>query len=68
MKLFASTDHKGFWPVGSASIVVAEDEANARALLDAALIERGLGIDEPYTLKEVDTATPAAIILCDGNY
>lgn len=67
MRLFACTDHPGFWPVGVASIVVAEDEQQATDLLLAALEARRLRVAS-FTLTEIDLTTPSAIILCDGDY
>ncbi len=69
MKVYTCTDHDGFYPVPRASVVVAEDEAEARRLLDAALKEWGLKphADEPYTLRELPH-TPAAHVLSDGDY
>lgn len=67
MRLFVCTDHASHYPVGCASVVVAEDEASARELLDAALREHRLEPDD-YTLGEVATDTPTALVLNDGNY
>lgn len=70
MKLYVCNDHDGFWPVGVASVVLAESEDQARELLDAELQKRGLRshIDEPYTLEQVPQTKPKALVLCDGNY
>lgn len=67
MKLFTCTDHDSIWPVGVASIVLAESEDNARELLTAELCERSLG-NKPFTLQEVAIDKPQAIVLKDGNY
>jgi hypothetical protein len=66
-RLFTCVDHATKWPVGGVSIVVAKDEAEARALLQASLEERGLGAPE-FTLQEVDMMTPGAHILHYGDY
>ena len=66
MKLFVSTDHPAVWPTGVASIIVAENEDEARALLNTALHERRLY--GPFTLREVSLTEPAAHVLCDGDY
>lgn len=70
MKIYVCTDHDGHWPVGVASVIVAEDEAQAQALLDAALIEHGLRTSEkyPYTFQELDVSAPHAQVLLDGDY
>lgn len=69
LRVWTCTDHKGHWPVGAASLVVASTERQARALLIEAL--RASGIIQPegdFTLKEIDCATAAAYVLNDGNY
>ena len=70
MKLFICTDHASVWPVGGASVVVAEDRERAVSLLDAALRERHLkdSSEQPYTLTEVALDMPQAIVLRDGDY
>lgn len=68
MKVYVCTDHEGFWPVGVASIVVANDGVEATELLYTALRARGLTQDIPFTLCEVDTSTPKAEIFRDGDY
>lgn len=70
MRVFTCTNHPQHYPVGCASVVVAETEEEARTLLDARLIERGLvpSTEHPYTLQELETGTPSAVMLCDGNY
>lgn len=66
MRVFTCDDHAGHW-VGVASVVVAPDEPTARDLLRQALTARGLK-DEAFTLTEIDTAQPQAIVLQDGDY
>ena len=69
MKLFTCDNHAGHWPVGAASIVIAESETDARYLLDEELLSRSLDPgNPPYTLKEVDMTKPQAIVLDDGDY
>lgn len=70
MRLFTCTDHDLHYPVGCASIVIADNEAHAIELLDAALIGKGLKpfSQEPYTLIEIDLSKPQAVILRDGDY
>ena len=69
MRLYVCTDHAGFWPVGTASLVVARDEDEARVLLDGALLARKLSpsAEHPYTLREIPLDAPAAHILHDGD-
>ena len=67
MKVYICTDHDGHSPIGVASVIVAADEAAARDLLASELFGRDL---EPskFTLQELDTTTPGAHILRDGEY
>lgn len=68
LKLWTCTDHKSHF-VGGASIVLAKTENAARAMLIEQL--RACGIPQPkgdFTLVEIDTALPQAIVLHDGNY
>lgn len=68
MKLWTCTDHETHWPVGGGSIVMADTAEQAADLLYAALEKSGLRKGEPFTLQEVDTSKPFALVLCDGNY
>jgi ABC-type nitrate/sulfonate/bicarbonate transport system substrate-binding protein len=67
MHLWVCTDHDCHWPVGCASIVLAEDEQMARVLLDAALVQHGLKPNN-YTLTEVPLDQARAVVLNDGEY
>lgn len=67
-RVFTCTDHAGHWPVGVASVIVANDAAEAKSLLDAELVRHGLDPHEPYTLAEMDMSKSSAPILCDGDY
>lgn len=70
MKIFTCVDHDYHYPIGVASVVVAENEEQAKDLLDNQLREHGLreSEEEPYTLKEISAETHRAYILRDGNY
>lgn len=70
MRLFVVTDHDSYWPVGSASVIVAENEKQAHNLMDAALVADGLKpwLDDPYTLVEISLDKPQAKILVNGEY
>lgn len=69
MRVFYSTDHTGFWPVGVCSVVVAEHEDQARDLLRRELIAHKLDPDkQEFTLHEIDTTQIHATILLDGEY
>ena len=66
MNVYYSNDFTGIWPVGTAAIVVAESEEEARKLLDRKLGDIGLVFDG--TLVLVDDTVAEAIVLRDGNY
>lgn len=69
MKVFYSNDFRGHWPVGTAAIVVAKDQDEARRLLIIQAKFRGLDLsDDDFTLKELSTDWRGAVILADGNY
>lgn len=65
---FACNDHDSHFPVGCASVVVAEDEDQARKLLDIQLIANGLKPFElkPYTFQTITRGE--AVILVNGDY
>lgn len=67
MKLFTCVDHRGHWPVGVASIVLARDEGEARRLLEQVLLEDGLDTSD-FTLREVAIDRPKAVLLANGEY
>ena len=67
MNVYTCTDHDGYWPVGAASIVVAENEEEARTLLREKLVSMDLDPDG-FTLQVLDTSTPKAVVLRDGDY
>ncbi len=74
-KLYTCIDHDVMYPVGGASVVIAENIDRAYDLLNEALEREGLNGDDkdPYCLMEVPdckikTKTPRAVILNNGNY
>ncbi len=68
LKLFVCTDHDGIWPVGVCSVVVAENEEQARGLLQAKLPEFGLDPNKPFTLQPRHIDRPVAYVELDGDY
>lgn len=68
MKLFTCTDHAVHWPVGGASVIVAETKERAEHLLRLALLEHGLKDASELTLTEVPLNLETAIVLRDGDY
>ena len=67
MNVYTCVDHGGHWPVGVASVVVAQSEYRARQLLEAALSKEGLS-HRGFTLQELDTSKAHAVILNNGDY
>lgn len=67
MKAWVCTDHDSVW-VGGASLILAENEEEARELFEAALRETHLQPDKGYTLIPVDITKSQAIVLRDGDY
>lgn len=68
MNVYTCTDHDGFYPVGVASVIVASNEHEAREVLSNALADGGLDHRVPFTLTQLNTHVPNAVILCDGDY
>jgi len=70
LKVFVCDDHDGFYPVGVSSIIVAKDRRQAKKLLNEQLkiFRLETSKDCPYTLREIPTDSPIAIIINDGNY
>jgi hypothetical protein len=67
MYVFTCNDFEGFYPVGTAAVVVANNEEEAKKMLIDELDKRGLPQTDP-TLTFVHTLSPSVHILCDGNY
>lgn len=67
LKVFTCNDHDGFYPVGVASVIVAQTEEEAAELLKVELRKRELGTDD-FTLIELDMSISRAVVLQDGNY
>lgn len=69
LRTYVVDNHDGIWLSGK-SIVFAPDPEAARTLLDKALTEDGLQpyAKHDYTLREVDTSAPRAIIIDNGDY
>jgi len=66
MKVWTCNTFWGHWPVGTAAVVIAETEADARALLDAEIRRGGL-----RGLRADDVLVPlssGARVLRDGDY
>lgn len=69
MKVWISSDFEGHYPVGTAAVIVAKNEKEAKRLLIEAAAPGGLVLNaEDFDVEEVDLTKPGATILCDGNY
>jgi hypothetical protein len=70
MKVWTCNDFQGLYPVGSAAVIVAETEVEARKELDGQLWLMMLkqDPDQPYHLVELPLDYPNVVILVDGNY
>lgn len=69
MQVYTCTTFEGFWPVGTAAVVVAPTRAQAVTILNARLKAHGLKPDVTMgDLQLVDLSRPGAAILRDGNY
>ena len=69
MKVYTNNKFEGYWPVGSAAVVVAPSRPAAAGLLQAKL--KHIGLDQgvsPTDMVEIATDDPEAHILHDGNY
>lgn len=69
MNIYTCTKFNGFYPVGTAAVVVANTARFAAAQLNYELAELGLN---PTAKQEdmvlINTDAPNVVILCDGNY
>jgi hypothetical protein len=65
MKVFYSNDFEGMWPVGTAAVVVAEDEQDAKLLLGAEIKWTN---NRDFTVQELDLSERKAVILNNGDY
>lgn len=69
MRVYYCTNFDGYWPVGTAAIVVAKSPHKAALLLESTLegISLGQSIDEK-DMHLVGTKEENVLILRDGNY
>jgi len=67
MKVFISNDFEGYWPVGSAAVIIADNEEQARELLNERVRLISGKAHNEFTLIELELYEQC-IILCDGNY
>lgn len=71
MKIFTCNDFIGFWPVGTAAVIIAKNQSQAKKLLVKKLEEINLAeknIEQYFTIQEVNQEKPHVVILRDGDY
>jgi hypothetical protein len=68
MKLYACTDFVGKWPVGTAAVILADTDEQARELLRIELKAAGLGNQNDFRLYKIPQTKCMAVILLDGDY
>ena len=68
MKIWTNKKFTGFYPVGTAAVVVARDAESATEYLNLFLAEAGLGETTPEDFEEMPHKEGEVRILCDGNY
>lgn len=69
MRVYTANEFKGFFPVGTAAVVVAKDMTHAAELLNAELKRIGLPESvKPTDFSEVSKTHACAYVLQDGNY
>lgn len=70
--IFTCTNFAGHWPVGTAAVIIAFDEKQAKDLLLSTLAHQGLGqtLEQAARLEfvKINSTKVEAHILCDGNY
>jgi hypothetical protein len=67
--VFVCNQFTGHYPVGTAAVVVAKDQAHAAEILNQQLRLQGLpGDADANMMALVMQKSPQVVILCDGNY
>ena len=69
MKVWTNNKFVGYYPVGSAAVVVAYNAELAATVLNEKLREHGLTASAtPEQFERLPTTKILAVVLCDGNY
>lgn len=68
MKIWTNNEFQGFWPVGTAAVVIAPTPEQAADYLNLFLAELCLEDSTPEQFKEMEFEDGQVQILCDGNY
>lgn len=68
MNVYTNVTFTGFYPMGTATVVIAETPAAAAHALNSALVDQGLAPHVTAEDMELLPLAPGVRILCDGNY
>ena len=69
MKVWLNKKFKGYYPVGVAAVVIADDVVSAERMLNEELKSCGLEqTAKAENFVECLIDQPSVMILCDGNY
>lgn len=68
MNVYTCNDFAGFYPVPTAAVVVAPDEATALSVLEDQLKLMGLRQHTPITVQLLDVSRVDVAILSSGEY
>ena len=68
LKVFVCSDFVGHWPVGTAAVMVAEDEDEAWVILKDILEKSGLPQTETPEILRLSLTNKMVLVLNDGNY
>ena len=68
MKIWTNNKFKGFWPVGTAAVVIADTATEAADYLSMFLQDKGLENAKVSDMEEMPFLDGQVNILCDGNY
>lgn len=68
LKVWTHNRFKGFWPVGTAAVVVAETREEAGYILNEQLDRMGLPFCDPDQFEEVPLENGVVRVLRDGEY
>lgn len=67
-RVFAAQGFPGFYPVGTAAVILAETPERALELLNQQLHAKGLAPAGMHCLQELGIDSEACFVLCDGDY
>jgi hypothetical protein len=69
MNIYTNNSFEGYYPVGTAAVVIAETAEEAAEILEGELESRGMDQQiNPKTMIKLDASSQDVVILNDGNY